>query len=58
LLVCPLFHEQRKRIWGKEGRRIMDVKFLLTNEKYAIRVARFMKATGLLGQFRSCNTAE
>src|ERR1700742_656626 len=59
LLICRRHTEERERMWMLEEdgttvlRRTLDLKTLLNTPKYCLRAAKFMKDTGLLGQFRS-----
>ena len=58
LLSCRRHAEERERLWTDEktstkGRKVLDLRVLLNSPTYASGAARFVKATGLLGQFRS-----
>jgi hypothetical protein len=62
LLACRQFAQLREELWVEEdqdGRtrriRSMNLKEILNTPKYAIKAAKLLMATGLLGQFRSRN---
>jgi ribonuclease HI len=64
LFNCQRQAHLRKELWmegdGKRKRRITStsLKVILSTPAYAIKAAKFLKATGLLGQFRSCETTD
>jgi ribonuclease HI len=65
LLNCRRHARLRNELWVEkdgEGRirriRTTDLKEILNTPKYAIKATKFMMATRLLGQFRSCNPTE
>jgi ribonuclease HI len=53
LLACPLFRDLRQQYLTKPGGGLGggDVKTILNSPKLAVRAAKFMLQTGLLGQF-------
>jgi ribonuclease HI len=65
LLNCRRHTRLREEIWTEEddnGRkkriRTTDLREILSTPAYATKAAKLMKATGLLGQFRSCDTTD
>lgn len=56
VLICPLLHEIRHRMWGRlrkvEGVRLGTLENLLTEKRAAVALADFMAESGLLGQFK------
>jgi len=58
LLTCPIFKDLREQFLGKPGGGLeggKNLKVILNTPKLAIRAAKFMLNTRLLGQFRSVN---
>jgi hypothetical protein len=51
LLVCPNFEELRQQVWQDRTSRPTCAKSLLLTPADAIKSARFLMQTGLLGQF-------
>jgi len=64
LFNCRRHAHIRKALWtegdgdGKRRITLTNLKVILSTPTYAIKAAKFLKATGLLGQFRSCNTMD
>jgi hypothetical protein len=65
LLNCRRYTQLRNELWiedDKEGRKkrisTTSLKEILNTPRYATKAAKLVKATGLLGQFRSCNSTD
>jgi hypothetical protein len=65
LLSCRWHAQLRDQLWteeNKEGRKkwisTTSLKEILNTPRYATKAAKFLKATGLLGQFRSCDSID
>jgi ribonuclease HI/exonuclease III len=56
LLRCRTYNDLRRRVFGRGGR--IDLRAILNEPKLATKAIRFMEQTHLLGQFRSCDTAQ
>jgi hypothetical protein len=61
LLACPIFKDLREQFLGKPGRGLEgggNLRTILNMPKLAIRAAKFMLRTRLLGQFGAVNEEE
>ncbi len=55
-LECPEFDELREKMWA--GKRETDLMTLLDTPELAIKVSKYLLATGELLQFRHLNEAQ
>ena len=54
LFSCPLHHDLRQETWGRERtRELQDLRKVLGAPALALKAAKFMRNTGLLGQFEA-----
>ena len=54
LFSCPLYRELRRETWGGERtREQQDLRKVLGAQALALKAAKFMRKTGLLGQFEA-----
>jgi len=61
LLACPVFKDLREQFLGRPGGGLVgggNLKTILNTLKLAIRAAKFMLRTRLLGQFGAVNEEE
>jgi hypothetical protein len=54
LFSCPLYRDLRQETWGRERTRdLRDLRKVLGALALALKAAKFMRNTGLLGQFEA-----